>query len=76
MQIYKYINNLTGRNCILPTVQYGSSYASSDLDKASLFNLYFYSVFAQSNFSIPPVSELLLPVQFGDDFVISEADVF
>ena len=75
-RIYKYINNLTGRNCIPPTVQYGSSYASSDVDKASLFNSYFHSVFTQSNFCIPPVSELPLPAQSCDDFVISEADVF
>ena len=57
-RIYKYIDEITGNNTIPITVNYESTSASSDLEKASLFNLHFHSVFTQSSFILPPISDL------------------
>ena len=44
-KIYKYIRSLTNSSSIPCSLYYNSTVANSDLDKASLFNKYFYSVF-------------------------------
>ncbi|CAI7990631.1 Proline dehydrogenase 1, mitochondrial, partial [Geodia barretti] len=50
--------------------------AVSDLDKASLFNQYFYSVFTRSTFQLPSFSELKMPTSSLSDINFSELDVF
>ena len=55
-KIYQYINSITGQNNIQITVNYRSSSAMTDQDKASLFNLYFHSVFTQSTFILQPTN--------------------
>ena len=44
-KIYKYLRSITKSNHIPSTINLDSSTASTDLDKANLFNCYFYSVF-------------------------------
>ena len=46
------------------------------MDKASLFNDYFYSVFTQSSYTIPPVSDILTPTITCSDIDITEEEVF
>ena len=53
-----------------------SSSATSDHEKASLFNTYFYSVFTQSSFILPPVDELQVPASTLSDITVSEIDVY
>ncbi len=47
-KIYKYINNLLKRGNLPETMHLESQLASSDLDKASLFNQFFKSVYTTS----------------------------
>ena len=74
-KIYQYINSITGQNNIPITVNYRSSSAKIDQDKASLFNLYFHSVFTQSTSILPLANELPTPKRCCEDVVISEGDV-
>ena len=73
-KIYQYINSITGQNNIPITVNYRSSSAMTDQDKASLFNLYFHSVFTQSTSILPSANELPTS-KHCEDIVISEGDV-
>ena len=43
---------------ITSTVYHGLTNATSDEDRAYLFNKYFYSVFTHSTLTIPPASDL------------------
>lgn len=53
-----------------------SNICSTDYDKASLFNKFFHSVFTQSEFQIPPLKDLPVPIDKLSDVSISEQDVF
>ena len=59
--IFKHINNITGNNTIPPIVKLETSSATSDHEKAYLFNCYFHSVFTHSSFALPSVEELSTP---------------
>ena len=50
--------------------------ADSDLEKSSLFNSFFHSVFTNSSFYLSPVSLLPEPQSVLDDFLITESEVF
>ena len=50
--------------------------ATQRVDKASLFNNYFYSVFVRSSYQLPPISDLKQPLSFLSEINISELDVF
>ena len=71
--LYSYINRITGHNSIPTSVMYGSSTATSDEDKASLFNLYFHSVFCHSSYILPSLSDI---PNTCSDIVITEEEVF
>ncbi len=47
--MYKYINNLLKRDNLPETMHFESQLASCDLDKASLFNQFFRSVYTTSD---------------------------
>ena len=62
---------------MLPSTLYlDDTHAISDIEKASLFNFYFYSVFTRSTFQLPPLHELELPESFIGDVNICDSDVF
>ena len=48
----------------------------SDQDKTTLFNSYFHSVFTNSTFSLPSISDLPKPHSILSDISITEDDVF
>lgn len=48
-QIFKYINSITSRKQLPATIHLGSASASSDSEKAALFNLFFNSTFTSSS---------------------------
>ena len=49
-KIYKYIRNIKKSTSIPNTVHFGEASATEDVNKAILFNKFFYSVFSTSNF--------------------------
>ena len=55
LRVYKYIRSLTKSHAIPPTQHHDSIVADSDIDKANIFNEYYYSVFTQAatNQSLP-----------------------
>ena len=77
-KIYKYIRNIKKSTSIPATVNFGEASATDDVNKAMLFNEFFYSVFSTSN---------LMPANNDDNvdtcvrqhlisIKISEEDVF
>jgi len=56
-KIFKYLKTVTQSNDIPTTVCFESSTASTDFDKANLFNKYFYSVFHDPS-NMPNIDEL------------------
>ena len=75
-KVFKYINSITGNDTFPSNITFESSTATSDYGKATLFNDYFFSVFTQSSYVLPPVDELPKPDASLSDIVISESDVF
>jgi len=55
-KIFQHIKSITKPSFIPSRVFYKHHSASFDTDKAILFNKYFYSVFVQSTYSLPPLS--------------------
>ncbi len=76
--IYRYINHLRKGGDIPSTVHNGPILATSDKDKASLFNQteYFHSVLTVSSFSDPPIDESSDASPSIRSLEISESDVF
>ena len=75
-KIFKYIRGISGHSSIPPSVKLCSAFATSDLDKASLFNKYFYSIFTPSSFDLPPLNSLPTLSSTLSDISISTFDVF
>ena len=71
-KIFEYISSVSGHGSIPPTINLGSSTATSDFEKATLFNTYFYSVFTKSSFLLPQMDMLPLPQSILSDISISE----
>ena len=74
--IYKYINYLRKGDNIPSTMYHGSTNATSDEDRDNLFNKYFYSVFTQSTFTLPPASDLPTLDSFITSVVIPVSEVY
>ena len=77
-KIYKYIQSLTSTLSLPSTISFDSLSASSDTEKANLFNYFFYSVFTQSSLSMPSPDQLPLPsaTETLSNISISEDDVY
>ena len=73
---FKHIRGISGHSSIPPSVKLCSAFATSDLDKASLFNKYFYSIFTPSSFDLPPLDSLPTLSSTLSDISISTFDVF
>ena len=56
-KIFNYMRYLTTHNSLPATIRSDSSEASSNMEKANLFNQYFYSVFTRSNYSLPSLQD-------------------
>ena len=70
-KIYSYIRNITKSTYIPSTVHFDSLTASSDSDKAGLFNQYFHSVFINTSSSpsiddLPDLSHTINSVEFTE----------
>ena len=74
-KIYSYIRTLS-RNSGLPPVMYLDSIsATTNSDKAELFNQFFHSVFSSTTFTLPPTSCLPTPSKSLSVIEISESDI-
>ena len=74
-KIYSYITSVTGNRTIPPTVFLDNTSASSDVERATLFNSYFHSVFTKSSFVLPS-GELPVPDLVLNKISVSESEVF
>ena len=74
-KIYDYINSLTNCCKIPPLVYLCSSQASSDRDRAGLFNSFFHSVFTISHFTLPSSDNLSIPLSIISDLQIDQLQV-
>ena len=74
--IYKCIHKASGHDKIPAIVSYNSVSAASSVDKASLFNDYFYSLFTQRSYSIPPVLDIPTLTITCSDIDITVEEVF
>ena len=75
-RVYRYINSITRHDTIPPTVSLDSHIATSDIEKANLFNTFFHSVFTHSSYNLPPLEMLSMPPSTISDITISESDVY
>ena len=74
-KIYNYIRKLSNSNSIPSCVHLESSLATSDQEKAALFNEFFHSVFIHSHFNLPPFDSLSQPPHCIDNACISQLNV-
>jgi len=70
--ILQHIRNLTKSASIPSTVVYNNTSATHDIDKANLFNKYFYSVFSHSTYSLPNFENMPSTTMSLDSISISE----
>ena len=75
-KIYKYINSLSSKHSLPPSMHFDSLSAITDSAKASLFNNYFYSIFTRSSFVLPTTDELPSVDSMISDFSVSVSDVY
>ena len=73
--VFSYIHSVSNPSTMPTTLHLDGNSASSDFEKATLFNRYFFSVFTRSSFQIPPLSSLT-PSQAISEVTFSELDVF
>ncbi|XP_065895940.1 uncharacterized protein [Dysidea avara] len=76
-KIYQHVpvRNITKSASIPATVFFDDSSATHDIDKATLFNRYFYSVFSQSTYSLPLLEDMLSTNSTIDSINITEDEV-
>ena len=75
-KIFKYIRTVSGQGSIPSSIGFESISASTDFEKATLFNIYFHSIFTKSSFALPQMDTLPLPQSCRSDISISEYDVY
>jgi len=75
-KIFQHVRNITKSAPIPSTVLYNSVSATQDIDKADLFNKYFYSVFSQSSYSLPNFDQLPQTTMSIDSINITEEEVY
>lgn len=74
-KIYSYIRSLSRHSNFPPVMYLDSTPASTDLEKAELFNQFFYSVFSTTTFTLPPISRLPVHSNTLDKIDITETDI-
>ena len=74
--VYSYIRSISGQASLPAVMTLDNQSAASDMEKASLFNQYFHSVFTTSPPSLLPSTEMTSPISFIDNVTFNELDVF
>lgn len=76
-RLYRYIRSTTKSAELPRSMSFGSKLASDDLEKATLFNEYFYSVFTRGYSSVPQSPQSFPPTSVCIDSIIcSEEEVY
>ena len=75
-KIFNYMHCLTTHNSLPATIRSDSSEASSDMEKANLFNQYFHSVFTRRNYSLPSLQDFPVNGVSISEITFSESDVY
>ena len=75
-KFFQYLRSLTGSDSIPRRLSFGTSSASSDFDKATLFNEYFHSVFNSNVRPFPVLDDLDSSDSVLDVISISDTDVY
>ena len=74
--IYKYVRNFTGSNVIPQTIYLGNVCATTDSDKASLFNKYFHYIYSSVHCDLPSSFDSPQTSQMLGDISIQESEVY
>ena len=74
-KIYDYIRSLSANSSIPSQVEFKKSVATSDLDRASLFNKFFHSVFTTSSCCLPQTETLPPSPVAIDSITLAQLDV-
>ena len=74
--VFRYIRDLKEGSGIPRTIFLGSTSASSTSEKASLFNVYFHSIFTDSDFELPDLDVPIIGIQTLNTIEFSESDVY
>ena len=61
-KIYEYIKSLRKEDLLPPTIHDGTTTATEDHEKVTLFNKYFFSVFTSSSYCLPSMPQLMQPL--------------
>jgi len=72
-KIFKHVGNITKS---ASTVFFNEKSFTKDSDKATLFNMYFYSVFTQSSFALPQFQDMPLATSTIDPINITKDEVY
>ena len=75
-KIYKYINSITSSNSLPPIMDIDNLTADTDVDKASLFNSFFHSVFTISSFTLPDPLPVAHPSEHLSGIHFTQEDVY
>ena len=74
-KIFQFIGEFTKSHVLPPQLHHNATTADADLDKAELFNQYFYSIFTSSDYCLPDTTHLTVPVNHLDSINLTEQEV-
>ena len=75
-KLFHYIKKISKSHVLPPQLHNGSVTADSDINKAEMFNQYFYSVYTQSNSPLPNSANLQAPVNSLASISFTTEEVF
>jgi len=75
-KLFHYIKKFSKSHVLPPQLHNGSVTADSDINKAEMFNQYFYSVYTQSNSPLPNSANLQAPVNSLASISFTTEEVF
>ena len=64
--VYQYLRSITNHKGITATIVFNDTHASSDYNKANLFNNYFHSVFTKDSYATSDLPNCLHPTNYND----------
>ena len=75
-KIFQHVRNITKSASFPATVFLDDSSATQDIDKATLFNSYFFSVFSRNTYSLPQFDDMPSTNSIIDSISITEEEVY
>ncbi len=75
-KIYEYIKGLRKEDSLPPTMSDGTTTATEDHEKVTLFNKYFFSVFTSSSYCLPSMEDSTTPGAAITNIDMSDTEVY